>query len=100
MSLLVKDSVGKPSVTLTLTLIPFTLVNIKFLLAGLVLPLLGSQPTMSVVEYATALGLIMAPFLVREGVDKVTNSQVEKAGVEAAARVEVAKGGANDTVAE
>lgn len=84
---LIRNSRGEKSWTVTLTLIPVSLINLKFLVSGMIFPYIGLQPVMSALEYATALGIAMAPLLVKEGVEKAAEAQVKAAAVTAGAKV-------------
>lgn len=66
----IRDSRGRESTTLTFVSISWLAVLIKYLIAGINLPLIGLQPAMTASDFATATGLILAIWLGREWTEK------------------------------
>ncbi len=64
------DSRGKNSKTLTFVTIAFIVVIVKFVLAGLVIPVLGTVPVMGGGEFAAAIGAVLGIWTAREWKDK------------------------------
>lgn len=83
MNLLVKDSRSEPSWTMTLMMIPFVLINAKFVLGWF-----GIGDEVNVAEYAGASALVLAPILARKWVNTSAAATVEAAAVLADAKVE------------
>lgn len=67
---LLKDSRGRESVTLSLVAPAWLALLVKFLAAGITLPVIGLVPTMSATEFGMALSGVLAIWLGREWVDK------------------------------
>ena len=65
-----KDSRGNPSITLTFVTVAFVLVLIKFALAGLELPVVGTMPPMSGMDFAAAAGAVLGIWWGREKTEK------------------------------
>lgn len=83
MTLLVHDSTGEPSWTLTLSLIPMGLISIAFVLSRF-----GVGAEVGVAEYAGAMTLLAGPILARKWVN--TQAAKVEAAIEASAKVEAA----------
>jgi hypothetical protein len=64
------DSQGRESRTFTYVSMAFLAVWVKFIAAGLTLPVLGAVPPMSAIDFGGAVGLIMGIWLGREWVKK------------------------------
>lgn len=73
MSLLptILDSRGRESHTLLFVALAVAVLLLKFLVAGVDLPLLGAMPAMSASEFGLAYAGVMAVWLGREWTDKV-----------------------------
>lgn len=69
---MMKDSRGNPSITLTFVTVSLVVVLIKFILAGLTLPVLGEVPPMTGMEFAAAAGAVLAIWWGREKTEKET----------------------------
>lgn len=70
------DSRGNKSKTLAFVTVTWLVVVIKFLCAGLTLPMLGQVPVMTGGEFAAAVGAVLGIWLGREWKDKgATNAQ-------------------------
>lgn len=67
---LLKDSRGRESMTLSLVVPAWLALLVKFLLAGLTLPVVGAVPPMSATEFGMAIAGIMAIWLGREWTEK------------------------------
>ncbi|MDH5785345.1 MAG: hypothetical protein OEZ16_07020 [Chromatiales bacterium] len=65
-----KDSRGKPSITLTFVTVSLAVVLIKFALASLAVPGLGEVPPMSGTEFAAAAGAVLGIWWGREKTEK------------------------------
>lgn len=70
---LLKDSRGRESMTLSLVVPAWAALLIKFLLAGITLPVVGAVPAMSAGEFGAAVALVLAIWLGREWTDKNTD---------------------------
>lgn len=70
--LMLKDSRGNPSITLTFVTVSLVVVVVKFALAGLTLPGLGEVPAMSGVDFAAAAGAVLGIWWGREKTEKET----------------------------
>ena len=69
---LITDTSGKKSLTATAFLLGFIVVNIKFLLSGIIIA--GSTiPVLSGLEYAAAVGGLGAVYVLRRHTDKRKN---------------------------
>ena len=68
--MLLKDSRGKESTTLTFVVISWLVVLIKYLVSGITLGPLGLQPIVGTGEFGAAVTLILAIWLGREWKDK------------------------------
>ncbi|WP_303909455.1 hypothetical protein [Thiohalomonas denitrificans] len=68
--LMMKDSRGHPSITLTFVTVSLLVVLVKFALAGLTLPVLGDVPEMSGVDFAAAAGALLGIWWGREKTEK------------------------------
>lgn len=64
------DSSGKESRTLFFVAASWLVVWLKFLLAGVTLPIIGQVPPMSATEFGSAVAFILAVWLGREWVKK------------------------------
>lgn len=71
---LLKDARGRESITLSLVVPSWAALLVKFLLAGIKLPVVGVVPPMSASEFGAATALILAIWLGREWTDKRGNS--------------------------
>ena len=60
------DARGRESKTLFFVSVSWAAVVVKFLLAGMTIPVLGTQPPMTASEFAIATGTILAIWLTRE----------------------------------
>lgn len=67
---LIKDARGNPSITLTLILLTWLVITVKFLFAGLGLPMVGEFPPMTASEYGIAISPLLAGWLGREWTEK------------------------------
>jgi hypothetical protein len=65
-----KDSRGRESITLTFVAASWLVVWVKYLLAGLVLPVLGAVPPMTATEFGLAVAGVLAIWLGREWTEK------------------------------
>ncbi len=72
MRFLLKDTRGKPSITLTLVVPACLLLMGKYAVAGVDLGAYGVQPTMTGIEFGTGFMMLLAPFLQREWTEKRT----------------------------
>ena len=70
MNYLLKDTRGKPSITLTLVVPACLLLMGKYAIAGFALGAYGVQPAMTGIEFGTGFMLLLAPFLQREWTEK------------------------------
>ena len=70
MKYLLKDTRGKPSITLTLVVPACLLLMVKYAIAGFALGVYGVQPPMTGIEFGTGFMLLLAPFLQREWTEK------------------------------
>lgn len=64
------DSQGRESRTFVIVSLSWIAVWLKFICAGLTLPVFGAVPPMSATEFGTAVGLILAVWIGREWVKK------------------------------
>lgn len=60
------DSRGNPSRTLPFVVAAFSAATIKFLVGGMTIPSLGTQPVMDVSAYGTAAMMIVGTWVARE----------------------------------
>lgn len=67
---LLKDSRGRESITLSLVVPAWLALLVKFLVAGLTLPVVGVVPAMSATEFGTAMAGVLAIWLGREWTEK------------------------------
>lgn len=86
MNFLVKDSCDTPSWTLTLSLIPYVIVNIAFILGRF-----GIGSEVSVTEYTGTTAAIVATILGRKWITSSADAKVEAAKVMAIAKKEEAE---------
>lgn len=70
MKLTLKDSRGRESATLTFVAFSWLAVWVKYILAGLTIPHLGTVPPMTATEFGLAVAGIMAIWLGREWTEK------------------------------
>ena len=70
MKMLVKDSRGRESTTLTFVAISWAVLVIKFLFAGLTLPVVGQIASMTATEFGMAFTAVLAVWLGREWTEK------------------------------
>lgn len=63
---LITDSRGQQSRTLVFVTVSWAVLVVKFALAGLVIPVLGSVPAMTAAEFGSAMAMILAIWLGRE----------------------------------
>lgn len=75
MSWMLKDSRGKPSSVLSMTVIGVISVIGKFLAAGLTLPLVGTVPPMSAAEFAAAFGVVVGVWVAHENNKRKQDNQ-------------------------
>jgi len=68
-----KDSRGRESVTLTFVAASWWAVWLKYILAGLVVPHVGTVPPMTATEFSIATAAILAIWLGREWTEKKGN---------------------------
>ena len=67
---LLKDSRGRESMTLSLIVPAWLALLVKFILAGLTLPVFGEVPAMSATEFGIAMAGVLAIWLGREWTEK------------------------------
>lgn len=67
---LLKDSRGRESTTLSLVVPAWFVLLVKFLLAGIKLPVVGLVPPMSATEFGLAVAGVLAIWLGREWTEK------------------------------
>jgi hypothetical protein len=65
-----KDSRGRESITLSLVVPAWLALLVKFLVAGLTLPVVGVVPAMSATEFGMAMAGVLAIWLGREWTEK------------------------------
>lgn len=70
---LLKDSRGRESMTLSLVVPAWFALLVKFLAAGLTLPIFGTVPAMSATEFGLAIAGVLAIWLGREWTEKKGN---------------------------
>lgn len=70
---LLRDSRGRESTTLSLVVPAWFALLVKFILAGLTLPVVGVVPTMSATEFGLAMAGVLAIWLGREFNEKKGN---------------------------
>ena len=75
--LLIKNSDGKKSVTMTAFVLGFVIVNLKLIFSGVTLGGLNLAP-FSGVEYAAAMSALGAIYVLRRQVEKKSNSEGEQ----------------------
>jgi hypothetical protein len=68
-----KDSRGRESMTLTFVAASWLAVWIKYLLAGIALPVIGTVPPMTATEFGLSVAGILAIWLGREWTEKKGN---------------------------
>jgi hypothetical protein len=66
----IKDARGRESKTLTFVTISWAALLIKFVFAGLTMPLIGDVPLMTASEFGQAVALVLAIWLGREWTEK------------------------------
>ena len=66
----VKDSRGRESTTLTFVAFSWLAVWVKYVVAGLTLPVIGAVPPMTATEFSIAAAAILAIWLGREWTEK------------------------------
>jgi len=64
------DSRGNQSITLLMVVIAFAVTTVKFLIAGMTLPVIGQQAAMTASEYGMAFAAELAVWLGREWTEK------------------------------
>lgn len=69
-SRLLRDSRGRESITLSLVVPAWFALLVKFLAAGLTLPVIGIVPPMSATEFGLAMAGVLAIWLGREWTEK------------------------------
>ena len=74
--LLIKNSDGKKSVTMTAFVLGFVIVNLKLILSGMTIGGLVLAP-FSGVEYAAAMSALGAIYVLRRQTDKKNNTESE-----------------------
>lgn len=65
-----KDTRGRESITLTLCVVAFSAILVKFVIAGMTIGSLGTMPNMGAGEFGLAFAAVIAPWLHREYVEK------------------------------
>lgn len=70
---LLKDARGRESITLSLVVPAWLALLVKFLAAGLTLPVVGAVPPMSATEFGLAMAGILSIWLGREWTEKKGN---------------------------
>ena len=70
MRLLLRDTKGKPSWTLTIIVPGYVALSLKFLASGLTYPIVGMLPVMSGGEYAAATMVLLGSWVAREATEK------------------------------
>lgn len=70
--MLLKDTRGKESITLTLVVVSVVVVWVKFAFSGLTLGAMGALPPMDGIEFGTAIGALLGVWWGREHTEKTT----------------------------